>query len=254
MEKTVKFESRDSIAYITLNRPDSLNAFDPAMFEDFNNAIDHFRDDDELKVAIVRGAGKRAFSAGVDLKHLATSLKQDAAKRAGPLVIRMAEPGYLDKPVIAAIRGYCVGEGIHVALACDFRVCASDAIFSVPEVAVGMPLIRLSSQCVRSIGTPAAVELCFLGEKKDANWALSRQLVHKVALPGEELALAEQIARRLCSVSLPALRVTKQTMARAHDMTYVDLFAYGMPLREQVFASGDAREATQAFASSRDTA
>lgn len=248
---TVQFETRGPVAYIRLDRPE-MNPFNAQMFVDLNAAVDRFQADDTLRVAIVGGTGKRAFSAGIDLKDLGHSLSGDELPKT-PKLIHMAQPGYLDKPVIAAIRGYCVGEGLHLALACDFRVCASDAIFAAPEVAVGIPLIRLASQAVQTIGLPAAIELCYLGEKKDAAWALAHQLVHRVVLPGEEIAEAEKIAKRLCEVSFPALRATKRTVWKSLEMSYDEVFAFGLPLREQVMASGDAKRASSAFVESRTT-
>ncbi|WP_028601188.1 enoyl-CoA hydratase/isomerase family protein [Ottowia thiooxydans] len=248
----VIFEIEGSIAHIRLNRPEALNSFNLAMFQELNAAIDQFRNDKSLKVAVISGEGKRAFSAGVDLKAMKNSLAGEFHD--SDYEIPFAEPGYLDKPVVAAIRGWCVGEGMHLALACDFRVCASDAIFSVPEVAVGMPLIRLSSQCVRALGLPAAVELCFLGEKKDAAWALAHQLVHRVSLPGEELGEAMRIAKRLCDMSAPALQLTKKTLYKSLDHSYGDVYKFGIPLRQEVFRAGDAGRAVDAFVNTRSAA
>lgn len=248
----VIFEAQGPIAHIRLNRPEALNAFNRAMFQELNAAVDRFRDDASLKVAVISGEGKRAFSAGVDLKAMKDSL--GGHFKDSDYEIPFAEPGYLDKPVVAAIRGWCVGEGMHLALACDFRVCASDAIFSVPEVAVGMPLIRLSSQCVRALGLPAAVELCFLGEKKDAGWALTHQLVHRVSLPGDELSEALRIARRLCDMSAPALQLTKKTLYKSLDLSYGEVYKFGIPLRQEVFRTGDAGRAVGAFVEARSAA
>lgn len=245
----VTFEVIGAIAHIKLNRPEALNAFNKEMFQELNAAVDRFRNDAALKVAVISGEGKRAFSAGVDLKAMGASLNGEFHD--GDYEIPFAEPGYLDKPVVASIRGWCVGEGMHLALACDFRVCASDAIFSVPEVAVGMPLIRLSSQCVRAMGLPAAIELCFLGEKKDAGWALKHQLVHRVSLPGDELREAMRIAMRLCDMSAPALQLTKKTLYKSLDHSYGEVYKFGIPLRQEVFRTGDASRAVAAFVDTR---
>lgn len=243
---TVKYETDGPIARITLNRPEALNAFNAAMFVDLDDAVERFRLDDSLRVAIVSGEGRRAFSAGIDLKEVTKKLNPDGPPLP-PQLIRIATPGYLDKPVVAAIRGFCVGEGLHLALSCDFRVCASDAVFAAPEVAYGIPMIRMSTQAVHTIGLPAALELCFLGQKRDAAWALRCQLVHEVTLPGEELAAAERIARRLCEVSFPALRLTKRMAWRALAASYEEVYAEGLALRDQVLATGEARARTQGF-------
>ena len=248
--KTVIYERQGAIALIRLNRPEALNAFNKPMFDELNEAIERYRNDDAALVAVISGEGKRAFSAGVDLKTLKTSLG-NASFTDSEYEIPFAEPGYLDKPVVAAIRGWCVGEGMHLALACDIRVCASDAVFSVPEVAVGMPLIRLSSQCIRTVGLPAAIELCFLAEKKDATWALAHQLVHRVTLPGEEMAEALRIAQRMAGMSAAALRVTKQTMYKALDFSYSEVYKFGIPLRHEVFRAGDAGRAVDEFVDGR---
>ena len=246
MSSTVLYEARGEIARITLNRPDRLNTFNGAMFAELNAAIDRFRDDPALKVAILAGAGERAFSAGVDLKAMQEDLAEGRTNKV-PHMIHFVDQGYCNKPIVAAIRGYCVGEGVHAVLGCDFRVCAEDAVFYVPEVAVGMALARLSWQCVRTIGLPAATELCLLCEKKDAQWALQHQLVHKVTPPGGELAAAEKIAGRLCTMSMPALQATKQTLNRAYEKTYQEMLEFGLPLRAQVLAAGDATARSQAF-------
>lgn len=251
----VKFETRGAVAHIKLNRPDALNAFTKEVFDELSSAKDRFLKDPNLKVAIISGEGKRAFSAGIDLKSYSSDLESGGSRKVPhPIQIEFAAgPEFCEKPLIAAIRGYCVGEGMHLALACDFRVCASDAVFALPEVALGMAQSWLSWQCVRTMGMPAAVELCMLAEKKDAAWALAHQLVHQVTLPGEELGAAEKIAERMCSLSFPALLATKKTLYRAFDLAYREFFDYAMPLRLQVLDSGEDRTRSRAFAATRSS-
>lgn len=239
----VTFETRGAVAYIRLSRPDALNAFNQEMFDELAAARDRFRDDPDLKVAIITGEGKRAFSAGVDLKSYSGGFGPEGSRNAPhPFQVEMAAgTDFSEKPLIAAIRGYCLGEGMHLALACDFRVCASDAIFALPEVALGMPQTWLSWQSVRTMGLPAALDFVLLAEKKDAAWALAHQLVHQVTLPGEELAAAEKIAERLCSMSFPALVLARRTLYRAFDQSYREMLDYALPLRAQVLATGESR-------------
>ncbi|MES3000558.1 MAG: enoyl-CoA hydratase/isomerase family protein [Pseudomonadota bacterium] len=245
---TIVYEARDQIAWIRLNRPEAMNAINPEMLDALNEAIDRYRDDRALKAAVISGEGTRAFSAGVDLKSYAARLAAGESSQQTMNIIRFAEPGYCPKPVIASVRGWCVGMGLHLALACDFRVCADDAKFFTPETAHGISLTRLSWQLVRTMGLPAALEFGLLAEKKDAQWALANRLVHRVAPAGEELAEAEKIARRLCEVNLPAVQATRTTMYKAFDLTYAENYEFSMALRNAVLDQGQDRVSAEAFA------
>jgi enoyl-CoA hydratase/carnithine racemase len=245
---TVAYEARDRIAWIRLNRPRSLNAINPEMLDALNEAIDRYRADPELKAAVISGEGERAFSAGVDLRAYSARTAAGEASQETLNIIRFADPDYCPKPVVAAIRGWCIGMGLHLALSCDFRVCADDAVFQLPETELGMALTRLSWQCVRILGLPAALELGVLAERKGAQWALARGLVHHVAPAGEELAQAEKIARRLCELSLPAVCATRATMHKAFDLSYTEHFEYSMALRNAVLDQGQDRASADAFA------
>ena len=138
------YEKADHIVTITLNRPQVLNAFNRDMHRELNESFVRFREDKDARVAIVTGAGERAFSSGQDLKELETILVE-------PEPLPDLWESYfgndlasgLDvwKPVIAAVRGYCIGEGLCLALACDLRIAGESATFSFPEVELGMPTI-----------------------------------------------------------------------------------------------------------------
>jgi len=245
----IVFEKRGEIAFIRINRPDALNTFTKPMFDDLANAKQQFLDDPALKVGVISGEGRRAFSAGIDLKAWSADLESGGSRKIPhPLQVEMATGSeFCEKPLIAAIRGYCIGEGMHLALACDFRVCASDAVFALPEVGLGIVQTWLSWQTVRTMGLPAAMELCLLAEKKDAAWALSRQLVHEVTLPGDEVAAAERIAKRLCEVNFAAVVASKKTLYKSADLNYRELLDYAMPLRAAVLDTGADRTQTHAF-------
>jgi enoyl-CoA hydratase/carnithine racemase len=218
------------------------------MLEALNDAIDRYRGDATLKAAVISGEGDRAFSAGVDLKSYSERVAAGQSSQQTMNIIRFADPDYCPKPVVAAIRGWCVGMGLHLALACDFRVCAEDAKFFTPETGLGISLTRLSWQLVRTMGLPSALEFGLLAEKKDAQWALAHRLVHRVAPVGSELAEAETIARRLCEVNLPAVEATRTTMYKAFDLTYAENYEFSMGLRNAVLEQGRDRESADAFA------
>ena len=247
----IEFETRGAVAWIKLNRPEVINAFNAELLNGLNAAIDRYRDDDTLKVAVIHGAGERGFSAGVDLKAYAASLSEGRTSQEQMNIIRFADPEYCGKPVVAAIHGWCVGMGLHLALACDIRVCASDARFALPEVSIGISVTRLSWQCVHVMGLPAALELGLLAEKKDAQWALSNRLVHRVVPVGEELAEAGRLAQRLSQMDAQAVRVSRQTMYKSLEMNYAQMLKYSLPLRNAVLEGGQDREAVEAFAHRR---
>lgn len=234
--RDVAFKTDGEVAIISLQRPAVLNALRTASFDQLNEAIDRFREDPQLKAAVVHGVG-RSFCAGMDLKAYAaqsTSERQDTLN-----LIRAADPTYCDKPIVAAIHGHCVGAGVHLALACDFRVCDETASFALPEVSIGISLTRLSWQCVRTMGLPAAMELCMLAQPVDAAWALRHQLVHRVTPAGQALGQAHELAQRLAAMHPGALQVTKATLHRAADLTYREMFEYSLPLRNAVLADAD---------------
>jgi enoyl-CoA hydratase/carnithine racemase len=248
MTDPLLYEPRDGIAWIRLNRPQALNAIDPGMLEALNGAIDRYRDDPQLKAAVISGEGGRAFSSGVDLKAYSARLAAGVSSQATWNIIRFAEPGYCTKPIVAAIRGWCVGMGVHLALACDLRVCADDAKFHLPETEHGMSLTRLAWQLVRTIGRPASLEFGLLAQRMDAQWALAHQLVHRVVPAGQELAEAERMARRLCEVSLPAVQATRACMDQALEMGYAEHFEFSMALRNAVLDQGRDKQSADAFA------
>lgn len=241
------YEERDGIAWITLNRPQALNAIDPQLLERLNDAVDRYRANDALKAAVVTGTG-RAFCAGVDLKAYAARLEAGQSSQETLNIIRFADPDYCAKPVIAAIHGWCVGMGLHLALACDFRVCTEDTQFLLPETSLGISPSRIAWQCVRTLGLPAALEMGLLAQKLDARWAGDKGLVHHVTPAGEHVAAAERIARRLCEVSAAAVRATRTTMYQAHALSYAENFAASMVLRNAVLDEGQDRASAEAFA------
>ncbi len=220
----ILFERTGKIAHIRLNRPDVMNAFSVQMLNEFNEALESFRTDGTLHVAIISGEGGRAFSTGRDLKD-------KTAPRPG---LNISDAEYCDKPMIAAIRGYCIGQGLGVAVSCDLRVASTDAVFSLPEVPHGMVLTGLGALVVRTIGLQAALEFSLLGEKKDAVWALNAGLVHRLVEPGTELAVAETMAERLAGMDLSAMRVSKRALYKAAEASYKELLAFSEPLRQQV--------------------
>lgn len=216
--QTVLYEKRDGVAYVTLNRPKALNAFDDGLNADLSEAWEDFAADASVGVAIVTGAG-RAFSAGADLKswipkwekaHLG-SLRENAAMGLGGGITRGRHRLY--KPIIAAVNGPAFGGGFELALACDIRLASEKARFGVFEVRMGLHqgdggLVRL----VNIAGMGVALDLTLTGREVLADEALRLRLVTAVVPEEELLPLAERYARMILANSPVALASAKETV------------------------------------------
>ena len=206
--QTVIFEKRDGIAWLTLNRPDVLNAMNMQMRDELWTVMEAVRDDPDTRVLIVKGAGERAFSAGADVSEFGTApsyVEARRARRERDLWQLMLD---LDKPLIAAIHGYALGAGCEMSMCCDLRVAAEDARFGLPEVKLGyIPSAGGTQLLPRTIGPGVAMEMILTGDDIDAATALRLGLVHKVVARERLYDEAEAWARELMtrSPARPAL-------------------------------------------------
>lgn len=199
---TILFRVEAKVAHISLNRPAVLNAYNIQMRDDFFEALAAVRDDPEVRALLITGQG-RAFCAGADLTEFGTSPSQVVARQ-----VRWARDVWgqlmeLDKPVIAAIHGYCIGSGLEIALLSDLRIAGSGAVFAMPEVQLGMiPAAGGTQTLARAVGPAAALDLLLTGRRIDAAEALRLGLVTRV-VPEERLWEAGgELARQLAGASL----------------------------------------------------
>ena len=250
----VLYEKRDRIAFITLNRPEALNAFNRDMHQQLREAWLAFREDDEVWVAVVTGAGERAFSAGADVKQM-------GQRREGQVPRSFWETWFGDdlqsglevwKPTIAAINGYCLGEGLTLVLACDFRIASEHASFGFPEVNLGIATIVGAVRAPKVVGLGNALELLLVGERVDAARAYDMGLVNKIVPHDAVRTEAEALAKRLCQNGPLAVRCTKEVAYRSLQLPFGDAVRMGESLRRLVNASEDAREGPRAFREKRE--
>ncbi len=249
----VKYEKDGRIATITLNRPEVKNAFSLKMVDEFTECMLKFRSDEDAWVAVITGAGD-VFSAGFDVNEI-----NDIADNLDSL------PNLWDtfhhhcfqydmelyKPVIAAVNGPCIGEGLSSVMACDFRLCADNAIFSFPEVNIGIPTIIGGIKATKLMGLPHVMELLLMGEPKDAKWAYRTGLVNKV-VPGAELMdSAYAWAKRLAGLGPLAVRCTKEVILRSMDSSFFEAARSGEAMRRVVFQTKDALEGVASFLEKR---
>ncbi|MDP6057321.1 MAG: enoyl-CoA hydratase-related protein, partial [Pirellulaceae bacterium] len=191
-----RYEKRDHIGYITINRPESMNALHPDASRELRTIFEDFRDDPDTWVAIITGAGKRSFCAGFDLKYAASRTKDDPA-RTVPLggITRDWECW---KPIIAAINGYALGGGLELVLACDIAVAAEHAELGLPEVRVGLaPGAGGPHRMIRAIGDKRTMGLMLTGRRISAAEALQMGLLNEVVSANELMAAAERWAEMI---------------------------------------------------------
>ena len=249
----ITFEKKERIAYVTINRPEVMNALNLESVKELSEALIEFRDDDELRVAIITGAGDKAFCAGADLKGgLLKFLMEEAIDkpwRLPPTIFRGLE---LWKPVIAAINGLAFGGGLELALACDLRVASQNAMFGTPEVALGaLPGWGGTQRLARFVPRCKAAEILLLGLPIDAQEAYRIGLVNKVVPPAQVIPAAQEWAVRLCEVAPMAVKAIKEAMNRGADATLEEGLRLEWLLAAQLFASDDMQEGMRAFVEKR---
>jgi enoyl-CoA hydratase len=212
----VVLERRGAVAWVTLNRPEKINALDAEMVGQLTAVLTEVERDNETKVVVLRGAG-RAFSAGYDLAEGAPGPRpaDDWHRELERDVNVTMQLWALQKPTIAAVHGWCLGGALDLAIACDMIVASDDARFGVPEIKVGSGPVTLLLPFV--IGQKQANELLFTGDHVDATEAHRLGLVNTV-VPADELeAATASLARRIAPTPLPVLRFTKLAITRAFE-------------------------------------
>lgn len=243
----VRYVRTSRIATITLDRPEVLNALDEGMYHELNDALIRFREDAEAWVGVICGAG-RAFCAGGDLDAVERLVEKNgwqAAFEAFDLLL--FEECAIRKPLVAAIHGACIGDGLNIALGCDLRISGESAIFSPGGARIGMPSVHAAIRCTQIMQLGHAMELLLLGETRDANWAHRTGLVNEVVADELVPKRALECAERMCQVGPLAARSTKELAIRQYSMAFTDAVALGKELRRSILESNDAQEGVRAF-------
>ena len=247
----ILYEKKGRIAYITINRPEALNAINPETYREFSESLLDFREDDDTWVAIVTGRGPKAFCAGADIKEMLPVLWELRGDwwRMPPMIVRGLE---LWKPIIAAVNGIAVGAGLELSLACDIRIAAENAVFGVPEVNLGVvPGWGGTQRLPRAIPSAKAAEMLFYGESISAQEAYRLGLVNAVVPLDKLLATAEEWAQRLCEKPPLAVRAAKELIIRGSEMSLEDGLRIETRLIDYLFTTEDHKEARQAFIEKR---
>lgn len=246
-EQAVLVEVADGVMTITLNRPKAKNAINLAVAKAVAAAIEELDSNDEIRVAILTGAGG-TFCAGMDLKAFVTGeLPVIPGRGFGGLAEKSPA-----KPLIAAVEGYALAGGLELMISCDLIVAADNAQFGITEVKRGLVagaggLMKLP----RQIPPRLAMEMALTGDFSDAQRALDMGLINRVVPAGTALEAAKELAAKIAANGPMAVRVSKQVMMEQEDWSSEEMWAKQQELVSPVFVSEDAIEGATAFAEKR---
>jgi enoyl-CoA hydratase len=242
----------DGIAVLTIDRQDKLNSLNQQVLEEIREALLDL-EDDPPRVTIVTGAGERAFVAGADIAAM-NEMSALEAKRFSEL--SHAATGLLDRsliPTIAAVNGFALGGGCELALACDIRIAAENALFGFPEVTLGiLPGMGGTQRLPRLVGPGIAKEMIFSGRRIDAEEARTFNLVNRVVAEGEALNAARELAGEIAANGPVAVRHAKAAANKGQDVDLTSGLEYEADQFALLFGTEDAREGMGAFAEKRD--
>ena len=217
-DPTVLLDKTDGVATVTLNRPSVINAFNVQMRDDLYYALEAVRDDPEVRSVLIAGAGERGFCAGADLTEFGTAPSQTIARQ-----VRWERDLWglflsIPKPLTAALHGYVIGSGVEIACLCDIRVAADNAVFRMPEAALGMvPAAGGSQTLPRTIGMSAAMKMLLANEIVTARRALEIGLVHEVVAHDSLAATAFAAAERLSRIPPETISAVKRAVSEGMD-------------------------------------
>jgi enoyl-CoA hydratase len=251
--ENILFDQDGPVATITLNREKLRNALNDATTAEIGAALAEVERDDQLRVAIITGAGDKAFAAGADINELRALPSADAARQ-------LSERGHyvglaiarMHKIVIAAVNGFALGGGCELAMACDIRLAASSARFGQPEINLGIiPGWGGTQRLTRLVGPGMSKLLNLTGDMIGAEQALRIGLVEQVYPDAELMEAARTLARQIAAKAPLAVAAIKQAINRGQDMALADACMFEAALFGNIAATADAKEGTGAFLEKR---
>lgn len=218
--ETVIYEKNNGIGYITLNRPQALNTYNIKMRDELYQVLGAVKEDPEVKVAVFRGAGEKAFCAGADLSEFLTAPSPVIARQ-----VRWERDVWglflsIAQPLVCALHGYVLGDGLEIALFCDLRLASEDAQFGLPEPGLGIiPAAGGSQTLPRNIGRAKALEMLLTGRWLKADEAYRLGLVNQVVARSDLWPAAERLAGKISAHSMAAVSGAKRAVTRGFDLS-----------------------------------
>lgn len=250
--ETLLYDVDGPLATVTINRPEALNALNTTVFGELHELFGHIAERRDVRVVVLKGAGKKAFVAGADVKEMVDMSRARAEARSWDGMRLYDRMRRLPQPLIASVQGYALGGGMLIALACDIRIASTAASFGYPEIRLGIfPGTGGTILLDRLIGAAAARAICLLGEHFPAERAYQLGIVNRLVEPEELEAATGHAVRVLAGYSPIALRQLKRALNASLELDFasareVEIDAYGT-----AFDSEDRREGTRAFVEKR---
>ncbi|HTE85880.1 MAG TPA: enoyl-CoA hydratase-related protein [Dehalococcoidia bacterium] len=251
----ILYEVSIGIATITLNRPERMNALNPELQDAIQESLLRFRDDETARVAILTGAGDRAFCAGADLRAFNDRAQTGTGTISEQPQIGVSPPSFqlgsleVWKPVIAAINGWCLAGGAELAMSCDLRVMAEDTFIGLPEAKRGMGAKVATIRLPRLVPPAIAMEMLFTGENMSAHDAYRIGLVNRIVPRDQVLASARELALQIAANAPVTVRFQKENVYRGLEMPMQQ--AMGIKMGPDPYASEDRKEGARAFVEKR---
>jgi enoyl-CoA hydratase/carnithine racemase len=245
---TIKLKKSQQTAWITLNRPNKMNAINSTMRHELSEALDTTENDNGVRCVIITGEGNKAFSAGADITEFLKLTPETAAEfsRKGQEIFSKIEA--LSKPVVAAINGYALGGGLELALACDFRLASDNATLGLPEMKLGIiPGWGATQRLPWIVGAGAAKRMILLGDSVTAEEALKMGLVDQVVPQNLLKAEAKKLAQRLCGWSPATLKRAKAAVNSVTTSFLESGLRKETELFAQLFSEKETKERIRSF-------
>ena len=232
--ETIRYEAEDGAARVTLDRPAARNAINVRMRDELYEAFTAIRDDPGVRGALVAGEGEAAFCAGADLTEFGTAPSQAVARAVRRERDLWGLLASLDKPLVAAVHGYCFGSGLELACLCDLRVAADDAVFAMPETSLGlMPAAGGTQVLPRLAGRGRALELLLSGRRFGAGEALEYGIVNLIAPRAAVVSEARALLRSALAAPQAAISAAKRAVVEGADLP----FTHALVLEAQLGAA-----------------
>ena len=253
--KLILYEKDEAVATITLNRPETLNAFSREVVEEVLQALEDVKNDENVRVVVLTGAGEKAFSAGADIKAMIgmNALRARDLSLMGEKLCLALEN--LEKPVVAALNGYALGGGLEVAMACDLRIASENARMGQTEINIGLiPGWGGTQRLTRLIGRTKAKELVFTGRMIDAKTAEQLGIVNMVVPTDKFRETVRQFALDLAAKAPVAIKVAKALINKGADISLHSALALEREGFGVVASTEDLQEGVKAFTEKRKPA
>lgn len=247
-EKKVLLEKDGPVAVLTINNPKALNALSTAVLQDLEEAVEDVKNDDDIYAVIITGAGPKSFVAGADIAEMKDKTVEEAAEYGafGNKVFRAIET--MEKPVIAAINGFALGGGNELAMACDIRLAAENAVFGQPEVGLGItPGFGGTQRLARIVPVGIAKEIIYTGRNIKAPKALEIGLVNAVYPQEELMAAAKKMANGIAKNAPKAVAASKNAINKGLDGTMDEGIAIEVEEFSNCFATEDQKYGMDCF-------